>query len=205
MARQFCLSARLSILFQRTCTELYVSLVLWDRVFGTVPHPRVFTGHLRIRVQLDQLNFSHGRITGLILGSVWSSVQLSRINKSAMVSGQRMSLIYEFINFVRVLKRVCFLFFWGNTSTLGGERQRGNSILFRASSAIARCTGKWRSYLEPNSGSLQKPIEGRGRIETKRNQNHAETRVYLEPNRNGMHEPIEGRSRHQPNSNLLIL
>jgi len=62
----------------------------------------------------------------------------------------------------------------------GGEVQRGSLTQFSGYSVKAQCTGA-RSYLEPNSGSLQKPIEGlskkiedRGAIGTKTAQNHAE-------------------------------
>jgi len=84
--------------------------------------------------------------------------------------------------------------------------QRGKAVSSPGYSGIAQCTGT-RSYLEPNSGSLQKPIEGvysllekiedRSRIGEKTAQNHVETavRAYLEPIRNRMHEPIEGLSR----------
>ena len=106
---------------------------------------------------------------------------------------------------MRILKGGFVFSVLGEYSTLGGESQRGCSFSFGAISAKAQCTGKWRSYLEPNSGSMQKPIEGRGRIGAERNQNHAETAVYLEPNRNGMHVPIEGRSRHLQNSSASFL
>jgi hypothetical protein len=41
---------------------------------------------------------------------------------------------------------------------LGGESQRECAFSFWACSAIAHCTGKGSSYLQPISGSLQKPI-----------------------------------------------
>ena len=52
------------------------------------------------------------------------------------------------------------------------------------------------SYLEPISGSLHVPIEGRVTIEEKHNQKHVENaaRAYLERIRNRMQKPIEGLS-----------
>jgi hypothetical protein len=41
----------------------------------------------------------------------------------------------------------------------GGEVERGSLTQFSGYSVNAQCIGK-RSYLEPNSGSMQKPIEG---------------------------------------------
>ena len=77
---------------------------------------------------------------------------------------------------------------------MGGENQRGSFTLFSGYSATAQCIGKARSYLEPNSGSLHVPIEGRVAIGEKTARNHDENaeRIYLEPIRNRMHEPIEG-------------
>jgi hypothetical protein len=46
---------------------------------------------------------------------------------------------------------------------LGGGSQRGCSFSSWAGSAVAHCTGERRSYLEPNSGSMHVPIEGRSR------------------------------------------
>jgi hypothetical protein len=75
----------------------------------------------------------------------------------------------------------------------GGEVERGSLTQFSGCSVKAHCIGK-RSYLEPNSGSLHVPIEGRVANGEKRNQNHVENsaRAYLERIRNGMQEPIEG-------------
>ena len=41
----------------------------------------------------------------------------------------------------------------------GGEVERGSLTQFSGYSVNAQCNGK-RSYLEPISGSMQKPIEG---------------------------------------------
>jgi len=78
-------------------------------------------------------------------------------------------------------------------SASGGELRRGCLRYFMGYSATAQCIGK-PSYLEPNSGSLHVPIEGRVAIGEKTAQNHDENaeRIYLEPIRNRMHEPIEG-------------
>jgi hypothetical protein len=65
------------------------------------------------------------------------------------------------MNFVRVLKWLFVSRFLGN-SRMGGERQRSYLGVFRADSAIARCTGT-RSYLEPISSSMLVPLEGRSR------------------------------------------
>ena len=66
------------------------------------------------------------------------------------------------------------------------------------------------AYLEPISGSMQKPIEGvyppaekiedRSAIGEKHNQNNVKNtaRAYLERIRNSMQKPIEGRSRATP-------
>ena len=87
---------------------------------------------------------------------------------------------------------------------LGGENQRSSLIISSGYSNKAQFIGKPPSYLEPNSGSLQKPIEGvyaeniedRARIGVLRCQCHVEksARVYLERIRNGMQKPIEGLS-----------
>ena len=68
------------------------------------------------------------------------------------------------VNFVRVL--IGAVFFWfsctGERNVLrvqGGEVQRGSLTQFSGYSDKAQCIGK-RSYLEPISGSMQKPIEG---------------------------------------------
>jgi hypothetical protein len=62
----------------------------------------------------------------------------------------------------------------------GGEDQRGSLTQSSGYSVKAHCIGK-RSYLEPNSGCMQKPIEGlskniegRVTIGEKTAQNHVE-------------------------------
>ena len=89
---------------------------------------------------------------------------------------------------------------------MGGENQRSSLTLDTGYSETAQCIGK-PSYLEPISGSLQKPVEGllsllkkiedRSAIEEKHNQNHVEKqkRTYLERISNTMQKPIEGLSR----------
>jgi len=53
---------------------------------------------------------------------------------------------------------------------LGGEVQRGSVIHVTGCSEKAQCTGNSRSYLEPISSCMQKPIEGRSRIGCRVNQ-----------------------------------
>ncbi len=81
-------------------------------------------------------------------------------------------------------------------SVLGGESQQGRLSHISGCSANAYSIGK-PSYLEPNSNSLQKSIEGvlwllafsavNGMLEKPR-------RTYLEPNSNRMQKPVEGLS-----------
>jgi hypothetical protein len=80
------------------------------------------------------------------------------------------------VNFVSVLK-VCFSSGFSVNSMLGGENQRSNINRFTGCSEKAQ-----PSYLEPNSGSLQKPIGGlsendRGgvAIDAENRQNHVKT------------------------------
>jgi hypothetical protein len=60
---------------------------------------------------------------------------------------------------------------------------RGEEVLFTlwVISDSGQCTGKQRSFLQPNSGSTQKTIEERGRIGEKHNQtnvkNHPKTAI----------------------------
>ena len=76
---------------------------------------------------------------------------------------------------------------------MGGENQQPGLNQPTGHSDKAQHNGK-PSYLEPISGSMQKPIEGVYRIGVFRCQNHVEevARVYLERIRNRMHKPIEG-------------
>src|SRR4030065_2535435 len=76
---------------------------------------------------------------------------------------------------------------------MGGEIQRGSLTHDTGYSKTVYCTGK-SSYLEPISGSMQKPIEGEVAIGEKHNKNQDEkaARTYLERIRNRMNEPIEG-------------
>jgi len=78
---------------------------------------------------------------------------------------------------------------------LGGGEQRGCLNSSAGYSSKAHCTGK-PSYLEPISGSMQKPIEGSIAIGVFSCQWHIEKprRIYLERIRNRMHKPIEGLS-----------
>jgi hypothetical protein len=82
--------------------------------------------------------------------------------------------------------------FFGET-VMGGEKQRDISTYLPGYSETAQCIGK-PSYLEPISGSLHVPIEGRVTIGEKHNQKHVENaaRFYLDRIRNGMQKPIEG-------------
>jgi len=89
---------------------------------------------------------------------------------------------------------------------MGGEKQRGSSCQFSGYYTKAQCTGKPPSYLEPNSQSMHRTIEGdypaaekiedRVTIGEKSNQNHVEKprRTYLDRIRNSMQKPIEGSS-----------
>jgi hypothetical protein len=77
---------------------------------------------------------------------------------------------------------------------MGGENQKGRLNHDTGYSEKAQRTGK-PSYLEPNSGCMQKPIEGAIANGAFRCQKHVEktsVRIYLERIRNRMHEPIEG-------------
>ena len=74
------------------------------------------------------------------------------------------------MNFVRILKRLLFSSFSVNPE-MGGEKQKSSLTHEQGYSEKAQCIGK-PSYLESNSGSLQKPIEGRVAIGEKRNQYH---------------------------------
>jgi len=86
---------------------------------------------------------------------------------------------------------------------LGGENQQSSLNFSSGYSKSAQCIGKSR-YLEPNSQSMQKTVEGvypkkiedRVAIGEKTAQNHVENtaRTYLERIRNTMQKPIEGLS-----------
>jgi hypothetical protein len=67
----------------------------------------------------------------------------------------------KFVNFVRVHKGLLSSPFLGDSTMnhLGGERHRGSVSYVTGYSATAQRTGN-PAYLEPISGSLQKPIEG---------------------------------------------
>ena len=85
------------------------------------------------------------------------------------------------VNFVRVLIGAVFFSFscTGEKNVLrvqGGEVQRGSLTQFSGYSVNAQCIGK-RSYLEPNSGCMQKPIEGRVAIGEKTAQKHVENYI----------------------------
>jgi hypothetical protein len=98
----------------------------------------------------------------------------------------------KFVNFVRVHKGLLSSPFLGDSTMnhLGGERHRGSVSYVTGYSATAQRTGN-PAYLEPNSGSLQKPIEGlsekiedRSRIGCSVNQKHAEKPEPPKPTRN---------------------
>ena len=78
---------------------------------------------------------------------------------------------------------------------LGGDFQKGSLNHVTGYSATAQCTGK-PSYLEPNSQSMQKTIEGLLVLELLATNGmlEKEARTYLERIRNSMQKPIEGLS-----------
>ena len=79
----------------------------------------------------------------------------------------------------------------------GGESQKSKALLNAGYSDKAQCTGNTPSYLEPNSQSLQKTIEGVYRVSAFRSrwQVRKVRQAYLEPIRNSMQIPIEGLSK----------
>ena len=78
---------------------------------------------------------------------------------------------------------------------MGGDFQKGSLNHVTGYSATAQCTGK-PSYLEPNSQSMQKTIEGLLVLELLATNGmlEKEARTYLERIRNSMQKPIEGLS-----------
>jgi hypothetical protein len=94
---------------------------------------------------------------------------------------------------------------------MGGESQRSSLTSFGASSAKAQCKGK-PAYLQPNSQSMHRTIEGvypaaeniedRSAIGEEHNQNNVEkqTRTYLERISNSMYVPVEGLLAHSLNA-----
>ena len=77
---------------------------------------------------------------------------------------------------------------------VGGEIQRSSLTHDTGYSEKAQCTGNKSSYLEPNSGSLQKIVEDRSRIAGFLSQYMLENavRTYLKRIRKTMQKPIEG-------------
>jgi hypothetical protein len=76
---------------------------------------------------------------------------------------------------------------------LGGGEQSSCLDSSGGYSSKAHCTGN-RSYLEPISGSMQKPIEGLIAIGAFSGQWHVGNarRIYLERIRNSLQKPVEG-------------